>query len=563
MQKQEKSEKRFKDNRKNHKLVFTAIAIALVLWSGFWLTSNARNFSITSDEVVYLPVGIRFIERGDNLMNNEHPPIFKVISAIPAVFLPHNIDKAINEDNGNQWKFGFTFWFSSGNDVQNLLFAGRAPTIILTLLMLLSVWLFVRRWLGEWAGLGALASLVFNPNILAHGGLIANDIYLAAAAWFLFVSTFYFIRNANWKTALWFGAAIFFAALSKYTGLIFVGLSGLTVISCFVFAKKKLTHPIMMISMALFTSFVLTWSIFVFVERREVFSNQPVTLGLSSDYEKEVSSPIKKSVLLPYARIREGIVATSGHNKIGHRAYLNGEISHFGWRSYFLWVLWYKTPTVILLFALFGVFFAIRKKNWALLFLLFASIISLAVASVGHIQTGVRYILFIYLALAPFVGLALQEIIGPKKNKIFIPILAVIGLMLAGDIAAGGMSSIGYFSYLSGGWQNGYKHLADSNLDWGEEFYLLENYVGKNHPKNLIVGISSGETLKDVGIESRSISDFSCGSFPADSTVIASRNFVTGFFGPYSCLLKPLESGKAKVLGRTYLIIDGRDLADQ
>lgn len=542
------------------KWLFSAIAIILLFWSGFWLVSNAKNYSITSDEVVYLPVGLRYLERGDSIMNVEHPPIFKIVSAIPAFFMSHNLEKAVAEDNGNQWKFGFTFWFSSGNDVQNLLFAGRAPTIILTLLLMFSVWSWTRKNIGEWAGIGALVSLAFNPNVLAHGCLVANDIYLAAGAWFLFVATFHFIKTNNWKTAIWYGLALCFAALSKYTGLIFVGLSGLVVISYFIFSKNRPKHPLSTILLSIFAALILTWAIFLFIDRREVFSAQPVTLGLYKNYERQTKKILPKFLLLPYVRVREGLVATSGHNKIGHRAYLNGEISQFGWKSYFLWVLWYKTPTVILVFALVGTLFAFIKKNWPLVLLLLATAISLVTASLGHIQTGVRYILFVYLAFSPLVGLALQELIDLRKNRVMIPTLAIMGMVLIGDVAAGGFASIGYFSYLSGGWQKGYMHLADSNLDWGEEFYQLEKYILKNRPKNLIIGISSGETLANVGIESQPLQGMTCADIKPDSTIIASRNYVVGFFGPLPCLKDALEEGKAKLLGRTYLIFESNNL---
>lgn len=540
-----------KNSRKT--IFFAIVGILFLLWGTFWLVNNAKNLSITSDEIVYLPVGIRYLERGDELTNSEHPPVFKIISALPAIFLPHNIDKAIEQGSQNQWKLGFTFWFESSNNVESLLYAGRAPTVLLTLLLFLSVWLWTRKNLGEWAGIAALGALVFNPNLLSHGSLIANDIYLAAAAWFLFVATFYFIKNANLKTALWWGAAAFFALLSKYTGVIFVATSGLIVVFLIFILRKNLRRSILLALFSIAIGLILTWSVFIFVQRNTVFSAQRVTMGLTDRITIEVKNSLKKVILLPYANVRDGIIATRGHNEIGHRSYLNGEISQFGWKSYFLWALWYKTPTFILLFTLFGLILAITKKNWALILSFVSMAAALAVGSIGHIQTGVRYILFFYALSAPLVGVAVAYLLG-LKNTFLKLIMAILFVFLLFDVVRGGPGSISYFSYLSGGSSNGYKHLADSNLDWGQEFYLLRDYVEKNKFQNLIIGVSSGEDPKYANINSQPLLNYTCDTLPTDSTVIASANYIVGFFGPYSCLLDKVKQGEMQHLGQTFYI---------
>ncbi len=546
-----------KDSKKN--TIFAIVGILFMLWGAFWLIYDAKKFSITSDEIVYLPVGIRYLERGDELTNSEHPPIFKIVSALPAIFIPHNIDKAIDEGSQNQWKLGFTFWFESSNNVENLLHAGRAPTVLLTLLLFVSVWLWTRRHLGEWAGIAALGVLVFNPNLIAHGSLIANDIYLAAASWFLFVATFYFIKNANLKTAFWWGAAACFAALSKYTGVIFVGLSGLIVVSSIFILHKNLRRSLLLILFSVAIGLVLTWSVFLFVQRKAVFSSQPVTMGLSDNLTVEVKNPLKKIVLLPYSNVRDGIIATRGHNKIGHRSYLNGEISQFGWKSYFLWALWCKTPTIILLFSLLGVILAVLKKNWALVLSFISVLIAFVVGSIGHIQTGVRYILFFYVLTAPVAALAVLYI-TKLKSWIFKVILALLFIFLLLDIFLSGPGSIGYFSAITGGNSKGYSYLADSNLDWGQEFSVLKDYVEKNKFQNLIIGVSSGENPKYANIKSQPLLDYTCDTLPANSTVIASANYAVGFFGPYSCLLEAMRAGKAERLGQTFYIFSSDNL---
>lgn len=532
---------------------FLIVAIILVLWGSFWLIYDAKTFSITSDEVVYLPVGLRYLEYGDVLLNNEHPPLFKIVSALSTLPLKPDIGPSVMEGSDNQWRFGEIFWFHTNFEkLDALLFLSRLPTVLLTIITFVSVYLWSRKNLGQWAALGALGSLVLNPNILAHGALNTNDLYLGASAWFLFVATFNFIKKIELKSALWFGAALFFVALSKYTGLIFAFIA-LAVVFIFMVFKKRAWKFFKNFFISLAVALILTWVTFLFVERQAVFSPEPVTLGLRTNYERQVASPIKKVILLPYGRVREGLLFTQGHNKLGHRTYLNGEITQFGWKSYFLYALWYKTPTPILILASIGLIMAIFKRNWALLGLFLSGSVGFLIGSITHIQTGIRYILFFYFVFAPLVALAVENLILWRKKVFGIAIISLLTIYLVVDLSFSWGTRMGYFSLISGGQKNGYKHLSDSNIDWGEEYHILQKYLDAHKSENIILGVATGQE-PEYSSTLQNLRQFNCDNLPKDAVVIASKNFVVGFFGPYPCLLDKLKAGQAKTLGYTYFV---------
>jgi hypothetical protein len=49
---------------------------------------------------------------------------------------------------------------------------------------------------------------------------------------------------------------------------------------------------------------------------------------------------------------------------------------------------------------------------------------------------------------------------------------------------------LAYFNQLAGGPEDGYKHLSDSSLDWGQDLKELRNWIDKNNQKNENVYLS-------------------------------------------------------------------------
>jgi len=77
------------------------------------------------------------------------------------------------------------------NDADTMLFRARMAAASLTLLLALLVFLAGREMFGAGAGILALALLVFDPNLLAHGALVTTDTGLSC---FLLASIYCFYR---------------------------------------------------------------------------------------------------------------------------------------------------------------------------------------------------------------------------------------------------------------------------------------------------------------------------------------------------------------------------------
>lgn len=108
------------------------------------------------------------------------------------------------------------------NDADRILFRSRMATISLTVLLALLMFATAKEMFGTVAALVALAFIVFEPNILAHGGLATID---AGFSCFMLAAIYTFYRYTKVPTVLRLttaGVAFGLALASKHTG-VFIG----------------------------------------------------------------------------------------------------------------------------------------------------------------------------------------------------------------------------------------------------------------------------------------------------------------------------------------------------
>src|SRR6516225_3537987 len=93
----------------------------------------APRLSATSDEPLHLAAGYSYWQTRDFRMNREHPPLAKLVAALPLLVLRPRLDTS-----DQSWKssaedlFGLKFLY--GNDADRLLFWSRAGMILIAAL---------------------------------------------------------------------------------------------------------------------------------------------------------------------------------------------------------------------------------------------------------------------------------------------------------------------------------------------------------------------------------------------------------------------------------------------
>ena len=156
------------------------LAVMAVLAGGPALFRESPAF----DEIAHIGASTTYVHKFDLRFNPEHPPLAKVLSGLSMAA------GGVRADYGSplwtqsasvfaaftgEWTFGN--WVAlRWNDPHKVIFWARLPMLMLTLLLGWCVYVFASRLGGSWAGLLCLAVYASTPTILTFGPLVLTDI---------------------------------------------------------------------------------------------------------------------------------------------------------------------------------------------------------------------------------------------------------------------------------------------------------------------------------------------------------------------------------------------------
>jgi hypothetical protein len=166
------------------KNIRAVVAALLLLLMGILAGGAALRESITVDEVAHIGAGVSYLQKLDMRMNVEHPPLAKVLAAIPLVVRGVRADYAdiswsiSNRGFGGifgQWCWGH-FLALRWNDARSTVLWARVPMLVLTLILGVFVYRYASELGGPWGGLLCVAAYVATPTFLVFGPLVLTDI---------------------------------------------------------------------------------------------------------------------------------------------------------------------------------------------------------------------------------------------------------------------------------------------------------------------------------------------------------------------------------------------------
>ena len=198
--------------------VVAGVAALLIVFV-LQLTLAARQNSITWDEDDHIYAGYLQWKNADFGLNPEHPPLVKMLAAVPLLNLPLKVPELQNRNfKIEAFLGGKDFLFH--NDADAILWRARMAPTLFTLLLVVLVFLATREMFGLGAAFIALGVLAFDPNLLAHGGVVATD---GALSCFMVGSVYAFYRYVRVPTA-WrlvvVGTATGLGLAAKHTGIL-------------------------------------------------------------------------------------------------------------------------------------------------------------------------------------------------------------------------------------------------------------------------------------------------------------------------------------------------------
>jgi 4-amino-4-deoxy-L-arabinose transferase-like glycosyltransferase len=192
---------------------------------------SALRESVTIDEVAHIGAGVSYLQKLDMRMNEEHPPLAKVLAAAPLVVRGVRADysstswtfsgSGMFKEMLGEWVFGH-WLIARWNDPIATVFWARMPMLLMTLVLGFVLFLYGSRLGDRWGGLLCLCAYATMPVMLAFGPLVLTDI---AITLFFVLTLWTFAKmwqSPSRGTILGFGLAFGAALLSKFSaGLLF------------------------------------------------------------------------------------------------------------------------------------------------------------------------------------------------------------------------------------------------------------------------------------------------------------------------------------------------------
>lgn len=490
---------------------YLALVLSLCLGLAFIMVNVklAKSDSVTTDEIAHLAASLSYVQKQDNRLNPEHPPLLKIFAGLSGQQLEPKVNyqsPAWTDLVNGQWDLGGDILFANGNQAQELLVAMRWPTILLGLgIAAIGFGYFWRRKL-PWAAALFTGLTLSSPSIIAHSHLITFDI--GAAFWLLAtLITFTIAEQQGQKSgphAPWLILASLTLGLALTSKFSLVYLLPITLVLWFWLWRRTLTWTWLLGYYLL--AFATIMAIYSYVTWHYPFERfqsdwQSITGGFySADSSQEWlirwlqqldKSPIFNSLTKPFFAYLLGLAMTLTRIAGGHTGYFLGNLNHSGSPLYFPILLVTKESLSTL--ALIAIGSILTLKQWRKLSVLAQSVaVTVAaywlLALISPLNIGYRHI----LPTLPLIYLVITEALwhwqahGLKRLQP-IKLTLIIGLAVLSAVVA--IANYPYYlpfyNSLVGGRSEGYKVASDSNYDWGQDIARLGHYLKQNNIEQL------------------------------------------------------------------------------
>jgi hypothetical protein len=501
--------------------------------------TSLRHKTLTYDEKWHYLYGARILRLDSDRFDDSKMP-FSAFNALPRKFAP---------------------LFQSG-EIQNYLEkiqVGRFATVIFSALLGYLVFYWSKTLYGFIPGLFSLFLYIFDPNIIAHSQLVTTDIYAALMILLAMFTFWRFSNNPTWKTGFIAALTLGIAQLAKYTCAYLYPIFLIVILVRQIPRLREFNRDSWRTELrSSLASFIKYCALFVAVSLVVInigflFNDTGTPLG-EYEFDSDLFNGIQ-STFEPFANIPvpvpypylQGLDAVSYKERTGAyygRTYLMGELHQAeGFPGYYFIASIFKVPIAIQVLIVGSIaYYFVHYKKYKFLenevyFLAPILFFILYFNFLFRAQIGFRFILVIFPLLYTFMGKLAQNFLNFHKRSKF-ALLLLLGY-LVGSVLSYHPHYLTYFSEFVGERKFAYKYLADSNLDWGQSEFYLEQYLDE-HPDAVYQPL-----------------------YPTSGTIVVSPNHLTGILrNPehYAWLRDNFEP--AGTIANTYLIyeIDPEDL---
>ncbi len=424
-------------------------ALAVHVWLGWGLI---RASAPTFDEPVHLAAGYNDLLTGAYRLNAlNHPPFGEMWAAVPLAFMkPTAFFQHPLLAQRRVYNFGDLFLYKNRLSPEALLNPARLWSLATwSLVFAFGIIAWAVSLEGAAGGAAAAAGFAFCVPLFSNSALVTTDAPSAGC----FFMAFFFLSRPERGARDWIlaGAAAGLAMASKFNMLVIPPLAAALLFTERRLAAKGFPAPPLRL-----------W--------HTVAAAAAGALALALVYR-----------ITGLPRYFEGLQAIKEILAQGRPSFFMGSHSTMGTPLYFPAAFAMKTPLVLLGLGLAGLAAWLKTPSLGRFWAAAPAVAYFGAVCLSKTQIGYRHLLPVY----PFlVVMAASGAAGLwARGKAGRAACAALGVWLAVSVARVHPHHLAYFNEGFGGPAAGYRHLVDSNLDWGQGLQELGDILrGMGNP---------------------------------------------------------------------------------
>jgi 4-amino-4-deoxy-L-arabinose transferase-like glycosyltransferase len=443
-------------------LVMLAVVAAGFLALG---ATEAWADSPTFDEPVYVSAGVAAVLHHDVTVNEEHPPLAKVLAVLP-VLLTHPVVPANGSWSGNdEYAYGARFLAAqlAAGTLRRVTFASRLVPLAETAGLAFVLYAVGAELAGAVAGaLGGVLWLA-SPLVLGIGHLDGTDIPFALGVALSSWALLRWLRSSDTRRLAWLGLALGVAAGTQVTGLLVVVAALVVVVAAQ--WRSGVAHAVASAALAALIGWAAVWAVYLVLD----------------------PAMVRQLPLLVPRPYLDGVRYLSVHDASGSAAYIAG-IAYTGGR----W--WYWPVSLVIKWPVAGLLLLIagavggawlpqdsRRRTGIAVGLPAAALTGFTLAMPKDV--GLRYLLPALALWSAAAGCGLVAAVGAARvagRK------RLAGAAVAVLLGAAVLSTAGSFpdsiAWTAWPFRPNYAVATDSNVDWGQGLYVLRTWSASRDP---------------------------------------------------------------------------------
>jgi 4-amino-4-deoxy-L-arabinose transferase-like glycosyltransferase len=459
------------------------LAALLIAIGAIRMATTFRIFSATNDEATHVGAGLELFQYHRYLLLRENPPLPRVVfSALPWLRGMRYNPRGTFSDQIH------SVFYDHGDYKANLVRA-RVGTVVFFVIAAVALFFAARDALGDAGALTATFLFTMEPIVLGYSALATHDGAAVAGLAVALLAFGRWLREPDVRRALIFGAAFGFSIDCKFSSIVFVPVTCLSVTAVRLARDASMRRRFARAAATMFPAAAVTLLF--------VWAGYGFTVGTFGELDpfRDAFGPSTQHLLarigsrtpLPASDFFVGIAALMKIDKEGFLTFLCGKTSTAGFWWYFPFAIILKTTIAALLLFCAGVWFALRDRvlrepfaEWGLAALLMV-IISMPTA----LDLGIRYLLPFYV---PFSIAAAATVLAMLRASRATATVAVT--LLVCHLGASALAHPDYFPYFNAfAGSDPSRYLIDSNIDWGQDVLRLRNVVRRRNINSLTLSL--------------------------------------------------------------------------